>query len=124
MIGITLFYTGSPKFAIVSDMDGRALEVADDGSVVLMTLDDSNENQLFQETDVGNQWINVGTGTALRVKNAQSWITDDRGRIRNNRYPNAVIQRSSEQVDGASVTMAGKKGPNNMEDQKWILQQL
>ena len=58
---------GNPKFMVISQLDGRAIEGADDKSGILMELDETNPKQQWIQTEVGNQWINVGTGYLYRV---------------------------------------------------------
>ncbi len=109
---------------VISQLDGRAIEGADDKSGILMEPDDTNPKQQWIQTDVGNQWINVGTGLPLQGwGNIKSFILplDDQDRILDARNPGKALNRGWAQQDGVPVGGWNKHGGLN---QKWTIQYL
>ncbi len=111
---------------VVSQLDGRALEAngPTDNKGKMMPLDESNPNQQWIQTDVGSQWINVGTGLPLELwGNAKSFLLplDDQARILDARNPERAVDRGWTQQDGVIVGSWWKHGGLN---QKWTVQFL
>ncbi len=116
------FVLAADKFAVVSNLDGRALEAqAADGSVVMKELDLTNDNQLWQETDVGQQWINVGTGQRFFLETTRSWMPVSNDRIRDVRKSGKFLERSADGQDGDAVYIKNKRFSQN-QNQKWTIQ--
>ncbi len=115
------------QFAIVSGVDGRAVEDQGDGTYLMKDLDTGNANQLWVETDVGNQWFNVGTGNSLVAGSAnkptRSWSLNDKGAVYDTRKTNFVLDRDNAGEDGDSVGVS--KAKKNLKDnQKWTIQNV
>ena len=63
----------SDAFFIIRRLYGRAAEGQADGYAKLMSFDSSNPNQLWMETSIGNQFINVGTGLPMKAGVGRAW---------------------------------------------------
>ena len=96
----------NPKFAVISKLDNRALEIQEDDSLQMKTYDANNERQQWIKSDLGNQWINVGTGRSFRVGDFRSCRLseyDNGYLILNDRNPKQCLDRFWTQVEGKVV---------------------
>lgn len=110
------FVEAGPFFTIVSQLDGRALEGRVKGPPKMMSLNVTNEQQLWSLTDVGQQAINLATGLPLSAGQGKSWIYDESNRLVDARHQDKAIDRGWNQSNGVSVGTWNKhQGPN----QKW-----
>ena len=71
----------SEAFFLVSRLHGRVAEGKPDGYAKNMPFDSNNPNQLWMETSIGNQFINVGTGLPLKAGNGRAWTFGEHQRI-------------------------------------------
>ena len=84
----------------------------------MWTFNISDPKQLWVNSGIGNQLLNIGTGKALSVGvNGRSWSMDTSGRYINTRNTWEALDRQNGQVNGDLVQTFGLK---DWIRQKWI----
>ena len=68
-------------FYIISRLNGRVAEGKSDGFAKIMPFDSRNPKQLWMETTIGNQFINVATGLPMKAGSGKAWTFGEQQRI-------------------------------------------
>ena len=104
------------------------MECQDDGTVIMKDYDSENPRQIWVETNMGHQWINLATSQPMRAGPGRNWIYN--GGCTNNfecqiydaRDSTQVLDRQSCYEEGCGVITSSA---NNSEDNKlWKFIQL
>ena len=70
----------------------------------MKTYDPNNNNQKWRVTDIGHQWINMGTNQPLSVGTGRNWKIDGTI-IRDARDNSRTLGRGWGQVEGSVTTV-------------------
>ena len=110
-------FVDSSRFALISPLDGRALQSQGfNGDAEMWTFDMSNARQLWSYDDYG-RLINAATGKALSASGAKYWKPDDQLRIIDNKMPWRGLDRGAGQHDGSLVRTWNSR---QWKRQRWI----
>ena len=105
----------SEAFFLISRLHGRVAEGKADGYAKLMSFDSSNPNQLWMETSIGNQFINVGTGLPMKAGRGRAWTFGEQQRI--SEPTGQVLLNGWRDEDGIPLSTGNPdtwKAPNQM----------
>ena len=98
-----IFLIENPAFVVFSQLDNRTLEGQTNGGAKMKTYDPNNDNQKWRITDMGHQWINIGTNQPLKINTGRNWKIDGKF-IRDARENSRVLDRGWNQVEGQGLT--------------------
>ena len=98
-----IFLIENPAFIVFSQLDNRTLEGQTNGGAKMKTYDPNNDNQKWRITDMGHQWINIGTNQPLKINTGRNWKMDGKF-IRDARDNSRVLDRGWNQVEGQGLT--------------------
>ena len=115
-LSMLFLFADQTPFVLFSKLDNRTLEMNSAGSVKMQTYEESNLNQQWVITDIGDQWMNVGLKKPMEVGNGRNWILGEYQNgylILDKRTPTRAIDRGWVQEDGRGVGTYNAHGAPN-----------